>query len=148
MFPNSNIMQSLYKNQKSLFKDFQDFLSRKQHIPENRLPYYLRWVSRYHEYCSRHNIDGDLSDAIAAYLQDLAKHYEDLQVQEAREAVRHVLTIEVVGLDSAVRARKPRRLPVVLSRQEVFRIFDQMQGTACLMVGIIYGSRLRLQECL
>jgi hypothetical protein len=104
MFPNSNIMQSLYKNQKSLFKDFQDFLSRKQHIPENRLPYYLRWVSRYHEYCSRHNIDGDLSDAIAAYLQDLAKHYEDLQVQEVREAVR--LYRYFTGLQAVTSAEK------------------------------------------
>jgi len=244
-------MQRLYKNENLLFKDFQDFLSRKQHIPENRLPYYLRWVSRYHDFCSRQNIDGDLGDAIAAYLHDLAKHHEDWQVQQAREAVRlyryfkgvqaatptekeqpdgqvswqaveeevmralrlrhrsyrteqtylqwlrrfrtyvgfkeprtviqtdleqflshlavdgkvssatqevafnallfffrHVLTIEIVGLDSAVRARKPRRLPVVLSQQEVLRIFDQMQGTARLMAGIIYGGGLRLQECL
>jgi hypothetical protein len=76
-------MQRLYKNENLLFKDFQDFLSRKQHIPENLLPYYLRWVSRYHDFCFRQDIDGDLGDAIAAYLQDLAKHYEDWQVQSS-----------------------------------------------------------------
>jgi integron integrase len=61
---------------------------------------------------------------------------------------RHVLAKEISGLDGAVRARIPRRLPVVLSRQEVFRIFDQMEGTARLMAGIIYGGGFRLQECL
>jgi hypothetical protein len=38
--------------------------------------------------CSRQNIDGDRRDAIAAYLQALAKHHEDWQVQQAKEAVR------------------------------------------------------------
>jgi len=87
-FPRVFRLKELHKNENLLFKDFQDFLSRKQRIPENRLPYYLRWVSRYHDFCSRQNIDGDLGDAIAAYLHDLAKHYEDWQVQQAREAVR------------------------------------------------------------
>ena len=37
---------------------------------------------------------------------------------------RHVLTIEIVGLDRAVRALKPCRLTVVPSRHEMLRIFD------------------------
>jgi len=61
---------------------------------------------------------------------------------------RHVLAKEISGLEGAVRARIPRRLPVVLSSQEVLQIFDQMEGTARLMAGIIYGGGLRLQECL
>jgi hypothetical protein len=68
-------MQRLYKNANLLFRDFENFLLQMQYISEKRLPYYLRWVSRYHEFCSRQNIDGDCSDTIAAYLQDLAKQY-------------------------------------------------------------------------
>jgi hypothetical protein len=45
-------------------------------------------MSRYHEFCFRRNIDEDRGDAIAAYLQDLAKHHEDWQVPQAREEVR------------------------------------------------------------
>ena len=41
-------MQRLYKNENLLFKDFKNFLLQKQRIPENRLPYYLRWGSRFH----------------------------------------------------------------------------------------------------
>ncbi|MGE5238068.1 MAG: integron integrase [Chloroflexota bacterium] len=244
-------MQPLYKNENLLFKDFQEFLSRKQHVPDKRLPYYLRWVSRFHEFCFRRNIDGDGKDSIAVYLQDLARDHEEWQVQQAKEAVRlyryfkslqaslpaekdqaegqplwqsvedeavralrlrhrsyrteqsylhwlrrfgaytgfkepqtvtqkdleqflshlavdgnvssatqrvafnallflfrHVLTTEIVGLDSAVRSLIPRRLPVVLTRQEVLRIFDKMEGTTRLMAGLIYGGGLRLQECL
>jgi len=49
-------MQRLYKNENLLFKGFQNFLLQKQHIPEKRLPYYLRWVRRYYDFCSRQNI--------------------------------------------------------------------------------------------
>jgi hypothetical protein len=82
----------VYENENLLFKDFQDFLSRKQHIPENRLPYYLRWVSRYHDFCSRENIHRDLGDGIAAHLQYPDRHHEDWQLQQAREAVRRTDT--------------------------------------------------------
>jgi hypothetical protein len=70
-------MQPLYKNEELLFRDFQDFLFQKQHIPENRLPYYLRWVSRFHEFCSSRYIDGNDRDALALYLQELARNHED-----------------------------------------------------------------------
>jgi hypothetical protein len=41
-------MQLLYKNKNLLFMDFQDFLSRKQHIPENHLPHHFRRENRFH----------------------------------------------------------------------------------------------------
>ena len=63
-------MQSLYNNQDLLFKDVQDFLFRKQHVPEKRLPYCLRWVSRFHEFCNRQNIEDGALNTIAAYVQD------------------------------------------------------------------------------
>jgi Phage integrase, N-terminal SAM-like domain len=81
-------MQSLYKNENLLFKDFQDFLVRNQHLPEKRIPFYLRWVIRFHEFCSRQHLDGMEMEAIAPFLQDLAKDHEDWQVQQAKEAVR------------------------------------------------------------
>jgi len=44
-------MQSLHKNENLLFKDFQDFLVRSQQLPQKRIPFYLRWVNRFHEFC-------------------------------------------------------------------------------------------------
>ena len=69
-------MQSLHKNENLLFKDFQDFLLRSQHLPEKRIPFYLLWVSRFHEFCSRQHLDGMGKEAVASYLQDLAKDHE------------------------------------------------------------------------
>ena len=62
---------------------------------------------------------------------------------------KHVLKIDLPSLD-AVRARRPKRLPTVLSRSEVSRLLDAMRGahgTHRLMASMMYGSGLRLMEC-
>jgi integrase len=62
---------------------------------------------------------------------------------------KHVLQIQLPSLD-AVRAKRPKRLPVVLSRDEVRRLLaavDGAHGAHRLMAGIMYGSGLRLMEC-
>jgi integron integrase len=56
-----------------------------------------------------------------------------------------VLEIELSRLD-AVRARRPKRLPVVLSTDEVRAVLDGMTGTPRLMAELMYGSGLRLLE--
>src|SRR5205814_2743868 len=45
------------------------------------------------------------------------------------------------------RAKKPARLPVVLTRDEVHKVFAHLHGTARLMAGLLYRSGLRLMEC-
>jgi integrase len=59
---------------------------------------------------------------------------------------QQVLEMELPRLD-AVRARRPERLPVVLSRDEVRAVLDRMAGSYRLMAGLMYGSGLRLLEC-
>ncbi len=61
---------------------------------------------------------------------------------------RHVLGIELDGLPQIVRARTPERLPVVLSREEVSSLLRQLTGTMHLIVTLLYGAGLRLEECL
>jgi integron integrase len=60
---------------------------------------------------------------------------------------REVLHVEIGWLDRVERAKKPARLPVVLTRPEVRRIFSHLHGTTKLMAGMLYGSGLRLMEC-
>lgn len=52
------------------------------------------------------------------------------------------------GTERLVRAKQPKRLPVVLTRQEVERVLAQMRGTHRLMGALLYGAGLRLRECL
>ena len=61
---------------------------------------------------------------------------------------RHVLRIEVGALEQVPRAKLPHRVPVVLSREEVGTIFKHIQGTIWMVVALLYGAGLRLQECL
>lgn len=61
---------------------------------------------------------------------------------------RHVLDKNIDGEISAVRARRSKRLPVVLTPDEVHEIFKRMTGVHWLLANLIYGCGLRLNECL
>jgi len=61
---------------------------------------------------------------------------------------RHGLERDPGNLTEAVAARYHRRIPTVLTPAEVQRLLGQLEGTPKLMAQLIYGSGLRLQECL
>lgn len=60
---------------------------------------------------------------------------------------REVLAVNLPWLDGVVRAKQPQRLPVVLTRQEVGLLLDRMSGLPGLMVRLLYGTGMRLMEC-
>jgi integrase len=60
---------------------------------------------------------------------------------------REVLGQELPWLDELVRARRPERRPVVLTRAEVTRLLQKLEGVTHLMASLLYGSGLRLMEC-
>ena len=61
---------------------------------------------------------------------------------------KDVLGIEVGRLDQVPRARLPIRVPVVLSRDEVSSVLKQLTGKIWIIVVILYGAGLRIQDCL
>ena len=61
---------------------------------------------------------------------------------------RVVLDLPLDWLDDVVRAKRPARLPVVFTRDEVRTVLAQLEGTKWLMASLLYGSGLRLMECL
>jgi integron integrase len=61
---------------------------------------------------------------------------------------REVLRIDLPWLDEIVRARQPRRLPTVLSREEVAAVLTRLEGSARMVVLLLYGAGLRILECL
>jgi site-specific recombinase XerD len=61
---------------------------------------------------------------------------------------RNVLQKNLSDLSDTVRARRKRRLPVVLTREEVNRLFSFLEGPYLLMAQLLYGSGLRLLECI
>lgn len=61
---------------------------------------------------------------------------------------QNVLAVRIDGLECVVRARVGKRLPVVLTKEEVRDILNCLGGTGRLMATLIYGAGLRLEECL
>jgi len=61
---------------------------------------------------------------------------------------KEVLEAELPWLDNVERAKAPKRLPVVLTRDEVQALLSRLAGTHWLMASLLYGAGLRLMECL
>ena len=61
---------------------------------------------------------------------------------------REVLKVDLPWMESVVRAKRPSRVPTVLSREEVTRLLAAMEGQAWLMAALLYGTGIRLMECL
>ena len=60
---------------------------------------------------------------------------------------REVLGAELAYVEGIERAKRPARVPVVLTREEVRRILDCLTGAHRLMASLLYGSGLRVMEC-
>jgi integron integrase len=115
---------------------------------------YLDWVRRFiafHEYANPRGLDA--STAVKAYLDYLAVEREvaaSTQNQALNALVffyGQVLGRPVGEIEEFVRAKRPRRLPEVMTRDEVQTLLSSMSGITGLMAGLMYGSGMRLMEC-
>lgn len=61
---------------------------------------------------------------------------------------REVLHQDMGWVHLIIRAKKPKHLPVVMTREEVRAVFAEMTGVTRIMASLLYGSGLRLVECL
>lgn len=61
---------------------------------------------------------------------------------------REVLKVELPWMENVIRAKRPSRIPVVLSREETTRLLALLDGQAWLMAALLYGTGMRLMECL
>lgn len=115
---------------------------------------YLGWIRRYILFHKKRH-PATLGEAeIAEFLTDLAvnKIVSASTQNQALNAVvflyKQVLQIQLGTFPDLVWAKKPKRLPVVLSPTQVRRLLETMTGRNHLMASLLYGSGLRLQECL
>lgn len=61
---------------------------------------------------------------------------------------REVLEVELPWMENVVRAKRPQRVPTVLSRDEVQRLLAAMDGRPWLIASLLYGTGMRVMECL
>lgn len=115
---------------------------------------YAEWVKRYirfHRY--RHPAEMGAAE-IEAFLTHLAvaRNVSASTQNQALAALlflyKEVLKLELPWLQGIVRAKKPRHLPVVLTRDEVAALLGQLDGVSWIVASLLYGSGLRLLEAL
>jgi integron integrase len=61
---------------------------------------------------------------------------------------KEVLNIELPSINNVTRAKRPEKLPVVFSKNEIQRLLASLDGTYWIMAHLLYGAGLRLMECL
>lgn len=115
---------------------------------------YLGWIRRFIVANGRRHPRSLGAPEVERFLSSLAV---DAQVaastqNQALSALlflyKEVLGIELPWMEDVTRAKRPRRLPTVLSRGEVQDLLAQLDGRPWLLSSLLYGTGLRLMECL
>ena len=115
---------------------------------------YLSWIMRYILFHNKRDPKEMANPEIEAFLSHLAV---DLKVSAATQnqafnailfLYKGVLKKELDDSIDAIRAKKPKRLPTVMTKDETMKVIGAIPADHQLMVKLIYGSGLRLMECL
>lgn len=115
---------------------------------------YIYWIRRYILFHNKHHPVGDgwygslrVSQLPCQPGKRIRIHTEP-GVHSVIFLYKHILDIDVGEIPEFQYARKPKRLPVVLTQDKVRAIFHYLREPHKTIVGLIYGFGLRLNECL
>jgi len=115
---------------------------------------YVHWIRRFILFHGKQHPLTLGSRHVATFLTHLATQ-DEVAAATQNQALNalmflygQVLDRDLEALGSFVRAHKPRRLPVVLTPGEVRAVLERLDGSARLVASLLYGSGLRLLECL
>jgi integron integrase len=115
---------------------------------------YLGWIRRFIRFHGgRHprELGGPEVEQFLSYLateRNVAASTQNQALSAILFLYREALEIDLPWLDGVVRAKRPARLPVVLSSDEVRRVLAQLEGTHWLAASLLYGAGLRVSECM
>ena len=115
---------------------------------------YLSWVMRFESFLEEKSLPQVTDEDLRRFLTHLtversvAAATQKLAFNALLYFYRNVLRVEINSLATVVPSHVPRRLPTVLSPADVRRVISCLSGTYRLMALLLYGSGLRLSECL
>lgn len=115
---------------------------------------YVGWAKRFILFHDRRHPKDMGESEVTAFLSHLAleRRVSASTQNQAKAAVlflyKRVLGVDLPWLDEVVQAKRTRRLPVVMSPQEVRSLLDEMHGTMGLVVELLYGTGMRVLEAL
>jgi integron integrase len=126
---------------------------RARHYSRRTEKAYVHWIKRYIFFHGKRHPAEMAAPEVTAFQTSLAVH-DKVAASTQNQALsallflyREVLGVELPWLDDVVRAKRPQHLPVVLTRDEVRAVLQQLDGVSRLMALLLYGSGLRLLEC-
>ncbi len=115
---------------------------------------YVHWIKRFILFHGRRQPQEMGASEVSRFLTTVAvEHHVSASTQNQALCAllflsRHVLDQNVGWLDDGVRAKRPQRLPVVLTKHEVKTLLGAIEGVHWIMASFLYGAGLRLVECL
>jgi len=127
---------------------------RLRHYSERTEKTYVDWVKRYVRFHAMRNPAHMGPTEVREFLTDLAvtRQVSASTQNQARAALvflyREVFMMGVPTMDGVERAKRPHRLPVVMTRDEVSSVLESMNGASHLAAMLLYGGGLRLMEAL
>ena len=115
---------------------------------------YVEWVRRFVLFHGKRHPREMGAAEVEAFLTNLAvqRRVSASTQNQAKSAIlflyREVIDKELPWLNGVVAARVSQRLPVVLTVEEVYAALGRLRGTSALIARLLYGSGLRILECL
>jgi integrase len=127
---------------------------RRRHYSYRTEQTYLQWIKRFIWFSDRRHPKDMGAAEVTAFLSHLARE-RDVAASTQNQALSALLFLygQVLGIDlpwmkEIAHAKRPVRVPVVLTRDEVRALLAQLHGPKWLMAALLYGAGLRLRECL
>lgn len=127
---------------------------RARHYSRRTEEAYVMWIKRYILFHNKRHPSSMGADEANGFLSSLAVA-DSVSASTQNQALcallflyREVLNEPLPWLHQLIRAKRPRRLPVVLTQDEVREVIGRMRGTSQIVAQLLYGSGLRLLECL
>lgn len=151
--PPLNSVAAPDKKERRLAERFWDAI-RARHYSRRTGKAYWYWIRYFIFFHGKRHPAGMGAAEVSAFLSWLAteRNVAAATQNQALSALlflyKHVLDEDLPWLAGLVRAQRPVRVPVVLTPGEVRRLLEPLQGTARLMVALLYGAGLRQIECL
>jgi len=115
---------------------------------------YIHWIRRFILFHNKRHPNEMGEPEISAFLTHLAVNRK-VAASTQNQALSAILFLyqKVLGrklewVDDVVRAKRPRHIPVILSREEARCLLDEISGTNGLIVRVLYGTGMRKMECL
>ncbi len=114
---------------------------------------YIGWIRRYILFHGKRHPKDMGAPEVENFLSHLAVNRK-VSASTQNQALaallflyREVLAIELPWLEGVTRAKMPERVPIVMTRAEIDRLFAHLEGTHLLMARLLYGTGMRLMEC-